>query len=144
MTFDVPTYHVQQFLPYNVLYLGAFFDPLPTLKSDVIYGRSLKAGKFQKQIVSTSDHPNKQRNFLTLISNHLHVHCIKMWNLAECVKNEMFNFNLETYNKILFFPRFFMFSKYKVCSYGFYYFIRDHLTFCTSTLLKALKIDLFS
>ena len=44
------------------------WTPLPTIKSDVIYGGSLKVGKFQKQIVSTSDHPNKQHNFLTLIS----------------------------------------------------------------------------
>ena len=35
------TYHVRRFLPYNVRYLGAFLDPLPTLVLDVIYGRSL-------------------------------------------------------------------------------------------------------
>ena len=28
-------------LPYKVQYLEAFLDPLPTLKLDVIYGRSL-------------------------------------------------------------------------------------------------------
>ena len=37
-----PSYHVLQFLPYNVQYLGFFWTSLPTLKSDVIYGRSLK------------------------------------------------------------------------------------------------------
>ena len=35
------TYHVRRFLPYKVQYLGPFLDPLPTVKSDVIYGRSL-------------------------------------------------------------------------------------------------------
>ena len=40
MIFDLPTYHVQQFLPYNVQFWGVIFD-LPTLKSDVINGRSL-------------------------------------------------------------------------------------------------------
>ena len=38
---DLPTYYVRRFLPYNVQYLGAFLEPLPTLISDVIYGRSL-------------------------------------------------------------------------------------------------------
>ena len=37
--FDLPKYHVRRFLPYNVQHLGVFFGP--TLKSDVIYGRSL-------------------------------------------------------------------------------------------------------
>ena len=27
-----PTYHVRRFLPYNVRYVGAFLDHLPTLK----------------------------------------------------------------------------------------------------------------
>ena len=35
-----PTYHVRRFLPYNVQYLGTYGVPLPTLKLDVIYGRS--------------------------------------------------------------------------------------------------------
>ena len=33
------TYHVQRFLPYNVRYLGFFWTPQPTLKSDIIHGR---------------------------------------------------------------------------------------------------------
>ena len=36
--FDLPTYPT---LSYNVQFLGLFWTPLPTLKSDVIYGRSL-------------------------------------------------------------------------------------------------------
>ena len=36
-----------QFLPYNVQYLGHFCTPLPTLKSDIIYGRSLIAKRFE-------------------------------------------------------------------------------------------------
>ena len=28
------TYHVLQFLPYNIQYFVAFLDPLPTLKLD--------------------------------------------------------------------------------------------------------------
>ena len=39
MIFDLPTYHVVQFLPSNVLFLGVILN-LPTLKSDVINGRS--------------------------------------------------------------------------------------------------------
>ena len=35
--FDLPNYHVRRFLSYNVRYLGAFLDPLPTLKLEVIY-----------------------------------------------------------------------------------------------------------
>ena len=35
--FDLPTYLV---LLYNVPFLGLFWTPLPTLKLDVIYGRS--------------------------------------------------------------------------------------------------------
>ena len=41
MIFDSPTYHVRQFLTYNVRFFGGHFGPpLPTLKSDVINGRS--------------------------------------------------------------------------------------------------------
>jgi hypothetical protein len=37
--FDLPTYLV---LPYNVRFLGLSWNPLPTLISDVINGRSLR------------------------------------------------------------------------------------------------------
>ena len=45
MIFDLPTYHVRRFLPYNVRFLGVILD-LPTLKSDVINERSLMASVF--------------------------------------------------------------------------------------------------
>ena len=41
-----PTYHAQWCLPYNVKYLEAFLDPFPTLKLDIIYGRSLMKKMF--------------------------------------------------------------------------------------------------
>ena len=37
--FDLPTYPT---LSYNIRFWGLFWTPLPTLKSDVIYGRSLE------------------------------------------------------------------------------------------------------
>ena len=41
MIFDPPTYHIRQFLPYDVRFWGVILDPLPTLKSDVINECSL-------------------------------------------------------------------------------------------------------
>ena len=41
MIFDLPTYHVRRFKPYEVRFFGVILD-LPTLKLNVINGRSLK------------------------------------------------------------------------------------------------------
>ena len=39
----LPKYHVRWFLTYNFRFFGVILDPLPTLKLDVINGRSLTA-----------------------------------------------------------------------------------------------------
>ena len=41
MIFDPPTYHVRQFLTYNVQFFGVILAPPTYPKSDVINGRSL-------------------------------------------------------------------------------------------------------
>ena len=43
MIFKPPIYHVRQFSIYNAQFLGVILDPLPTLESDVINGKSLTA-----------------------------------------------------------------------------------------------------
>ena len=40
MIFNLPTNHVRRILPYNIRFLGVILD-LPTLKSDIVNGRSL-------------------------------------------------------------------------------------------------------
>ena len=50
MNGPLPTYYVWRFLPYNIRYLGAFLDPLPTLELEVLYERSLCLDRSKYQI----------------------------------------------------------------------------------------------
>ena len=63
----LPKYHVRQFLPYNVRFLGVILD-LPTLKSDVNNGRSLiSQSDFQFSLQIFANFWNSEESFLEWI-----------------------------------------------------------------------------